>query len=80
MAKTKSIEVTCSEAIISPNTYNLVSVNLSHPDVDSLLENMEKDDLTAYVRDALEPEDIFSETILEKWAEANGYVKQADNE
>lgn len=75
MAKTKSIEVTCSEAIISPNTYNLVSVHLSHPDVDSILENMEKDDLTAYVRDALEPEEIYPESTLEKWALANGYVK-----
>lgn len=26
----------------------------------------------------LEPEDVFSETVLEKWAEANGYVKASE--
>jgi hypothetical protein len=28
----------------------------------------------------IDPEDVFSETQLEKWAEANGYVKATDNE
>lgn len=38
------------------------------------------DDAVTWVGANLQPEDIFSETQLEKWAEANGYVKATDNE
>lgn len=33
------------------------------------------DDATNWISANLSPDDIFSETQLEKWAEANGYVK-----
>lgn len=33
-----------------------------------------------FIRNEYDPEEIFSETQLEKWANANGYVKGGDND
>lgn len=80
MAKTTNLEFTSSRVTIDPYGYNEVTVAVTGPDIDTILENIHKDDITSYAKDAFEPEDIFSETQLEKWAEANGYVKGGNNE
>lgn len=80
MAKTISLEFTGCRVTIDPCGYNEVTVAVTGPDIDTILENIHKDDITGYAKDAFEPEDIFSETQLERWAEANGYVKSTDNE
>ena len=35
------------------------------------------DDIVDWISDAMEPGDVFSESRLEGWAEANGYVKES---
>jgi hypothetical protein len=80
MAKTKEIDITCVSAQITPNGTKSISVSVEEPNVDDLLENIDNDDLTEYVERNFQPEDVFSETILEKWAETNGYVKATESE
>lgn len=80
MAKTKEIFVNCANVTISPNGGRAISVSLDEPDVDGILGDIDKDDLTEYVERNFEVDAVFSETDLEKWAEANGYVKGTDNE
>ena len=80
MAKTKEIDITCVSAQINPNGSRAISVSMEEPNIDDLLENIDKDDLTEYVERNFEVEDVFSESQLEKWAEANGYVKGGDND
>jgi hypothetical protein len=36
------------------------------------------DDIVYWVSSRFEPEDVFSETILDDWAVNNGYIKQED--
>lgn len=38
------------------------------------------DNAIDWIRDNLDPEDVFSTTQLEKWAESEGYVKKDDTE
>jgi hypothetical protein len=75
MSKTKEIFINCANVTISPNGGRAISVSLDEPDVDGMLGDVDKDELTEYVGRSFDPEDVFSETQLDKWAEANGYVK-----
>lgn len=38
------------------------------------------DDVIEWVKNNLNPEDVFSTTQLDKWAESEGYVKQTENQ
>lgn len=61
-----------------------VSINSSilETSIDWIKENMDigsvftDDEIRDYCRDSSEPEDVFSESSLDKWAEANGYIKE----
>lgn len=44
------------------------------------IEDGALDHATAWIGANLNPEEVFPEYKLEKWAEANGYVKGGDNE
>lgn len=75
MAKTKEIDITCVSAQITPNGSRAISVSVEEPNIDDLLAAVDDYDLTEFCERSYQPEDIFSESVLEKWAEANGYVK-----
>lgn len=79
MAKTDSLIINCARADISPYDRNKVSVDLIDLDVTHVLDDIHNEDITEWCQRNLEPEDVFSETQLEKWAEASGYVKSTDN-
>jgi hypothetical protein len=34
----------------------------------------------AWIKDNLDPEEVFAATQLEKWAESEGYIKATDND
>lgn len=77
MAKTKDISFRCVNAKVSANDYRQVTVDIeAEPEqVDSILDDIDDETIKEYVQKTFEPEDIFSETQLEKWAESNGYIK-----
>lgn len=80
MAKTDALIINCARADISPYDKNKVSVDLVDLDITHVLDDIYNDDITEWCERNLQPEDIFSETQLEKWAAANGYVKGGDND
>lgn len=79
MAKTTKIVVACFSAEICVRGREQIDVTITDPDVDEILGEITGDDIDNWVRNNKEPEDIFSTTQLESWAEANGYVKGGDN-
>ena len=76
MAKTKSITFPCASASISPNTGHVVDVDVSEPNVDFILSEIDKYDLIEYVQSNHNPDDIFEQKQLEEWALENGFVKE----
>jgi hypothetical protein len=70
----------CTGINITAVTSKIISVDADDVDPMVILEEMPEEQLIEYVNRNKEPEDVFSETVLEKWAEANGYVKATDNE
>lgn len=76
MATTKSITINCDEAKITPNGSFAVSVEIEGFSVDDLLRTIDEDDLIDWVKRNKYPEDLFSESELEKWAEGAGYIKE----
>lgn len=80
MAKTHTLLVQCGRAEISACDRNSVSVDLLELKISNVLDDIHNDDITEWCQRNLQVEDIFSESELEKWAEANGYVKRGDNE
>lgn len=78
MAKTKSIRFSCEKAEVSGNGSRSVIVDADFPAIEDLLSVIDKDELVNYVYRNFEPEDIFPSPALEKWAEAEGYVKGGD--
>lgn len=44
--------------------------------ISSNLPSSTLDDILYWVRDNVEPDQVFSEKQLEAWAEANGYIKE----
>jgi hypothetical protein len=79
MAKTTEISFNCSGAEIAPYNKNLVAVTVEEPDVATILEGMDEDDLIEFVKNNFSPDDIFYTSVLDKWAESEGYIK-ADNQ
>lgn len=76
MSKTKELPIECMEVRITPNRYNKVSVLVEEPILDDLLANIHKDDIVEwFVGQNFNPEDIFNQSELEKWAESEGYIK-----
>lgn len=75
MSKTKRITVIGSSATIETNTIHTVSMLVEDPNIEDLLSDIETEDLSDYLQANINVEDVFSEKELEKWAEANGYVK-----
>lgn len=78
MAKTNGIEFSCESVHTTSSGRNLIKLEISNPNVDELLSDINEEDLTSYIAQKFDPENIYPETELEKWATANGYVK-ADN-
>ena len=76
MAKTDSLIIVCARVDVSPaGNRNSVSADLVDINVEYVLDDISNEDISNWCQQNLEPEDIFSETQLDKWAEANGYVK-----
>lgn len=77
MSKTKELKIEGSAARIEPFRYgqSKISVTVEDPVIDELLVGIHTDDLIAYVSANMGPEEIFSTTELEKWAESEGYIK-----
>jgi hypothetical protein len=75
MSKTKRITVVDSSATTETNNAHTIQMIIEDPNIDSLLDEIETEDLADYLQANKSVQDIFSENELEKWAEANGYVK-----
>jgi hypothetical protein len=73
--KTEHITINCSQADVSAYDKSRVSVFLNDVDIDSLLDDINNEDIIEWCQKNRQVEDIFSESELDKWAEANGYVK-----
>lgn len=75
MPKTKEIAFTGTEIRISPNRYNGNNIVVEDPNSDEILYGMDNEDIIEWVQGNLDPEDVFPTTMLERWAEAEGYIK-----
>lgn len=76
MPKTKEIEIRCDEARIKSNRYGFVTVIAEDPKIDELISGIHKDDILEWILgEGFNPEEIFTNGELDKWAEENGYVK-----
>lgn len=75
MSKTKEVTIYCIEAHVRPHGYNKVKVVIEDPDVDDALSSFHEDDLSEYVRDNFDCDQVFDKKHLDKWAEENGYTK-----
>lgn len=77
MVKTKEVSFECRNVQVTSRDYYNVNVVIEAEPVhiDSVLDGIDNENIKTYCLEKFEPEDIFSETQLEKWAEANGYVK-----
>lgn len=80
MANTSTLRFSCASVYSSADGSRTISLEISDPNVEELLGEIDEDDLKEYLGRKFEPEDVFSTTQLEKWAEANGYVKGGNNE
>lgn len=81
MAKTYNITIQCAVAEVGRSgDRSMVSADLQDVNVEHILDDIDNEDIIEWCQKNLEVEDIFSESDLEKWAEANGYVKATDNE
>jgi len=80
MAKTKEITFTCTDIRISPQRYNSTNITVEDPNSEEILNGMNKEDIIDWAQSNLSPEQIFSTSELEKWAESEGYVKGGNNE
>lgn len=79
MAKTTDITVKGTSAKVwSRQADGFQVAQVENPDVRHLLLGINTDDLVEYVREYIAVEEIYSETELTKWAEANGYSKSND--
>jgi hypothetical protein len=76
---TENLTFSCASVHVEPISSRVINVEVGEADIDEILDDMNVEILAEYVVRKFEPEDIFSETQLEKWAEANGYVKSTDN-
>lgn len=79
MAKTENITITCNKVEVVPMSHSRVGVELQAVNAESILCGIHREDTAEWCRQNMQVEDIFSETQLEKWAEANGYVKGGSN-
>lgn len=79
MPKTKEITIICDEAKIESTFGSSISVEIDSPKVFDLLDNLDREDIINWLEKNLNPEDVFSTTQLDKWAESEGYIKQSEN-
>ncbi len=42
--------------------------------------NLDLDDITGWINSNLDPDDVFDESILERWADENGFIVNDDYE
>jgi len=75
MAKTKEISFTCEEITSKPDGYRKMKLIVDSPDIDELLTEIDDEDLIGHLQGNFNPEDVFTEKDLKKWAEENGYLK-----
>lgn len=76
MANTTEITVKGTSAKVwsrQPDGFQVAEIE--NPDIRHLLLGIHTDDLIEYVREYVAIEEIYPTSTLEKWAEANGYVK-----
>lgn len=77
MPKPTELTITCGEVRIVPKRNNIVTLTLEDPEMDGLLKNIPWDHVVEFVRgEQVGPDEVFTDEQLEKWAEANGYIKQ----
>lgn len=76
MHKTKKIDVTCDKAEVNPDDRRTVIVSMGNPLIDKILDAINEEDLIKWLQEHKTPEDIFSQTELEKWAAANDFIKE----
>lgn len=53
-----------------------VSVTVTEPNIEEMLESMNAQDLKNYVTGHFDIDELFTEKELKKWAEDNGYIKE----
>lgn len=83
MPKTSELTIRCQVATmvnVNPESSWPVKVEIISPDIKSLLLRVHTDDLIEYVREYIGVEEIYSQSVLDKWAESEGYIKQSDSE
>lgn len=77
MAKTTSLEIECGNATIKGEPYQRILVTIEDPaDIEAVIGQIHEGDLDQWIAQNRNPEDIFSTSDLEKWAESNGYTKE----
>lgn len=80
MAKTKEITIMCDELTVTPNSHHNFQIEIEGFDVENILDHIDDSDLIVYIQSNKQPEEVFSQSELDKWAESEGYIKPTDNE
>lgn len=77
MSKTTSLEIECDNVTIGGNRYQRLQLTIEGPaSVNEILNGIDEDDMNQWIASNRNPEDIFSITDLQKWAESEGYTKE----
>lgn len=79
MANEKDFNVVCQNASLAASSYNQLSISIEGANVRKFIEDLPEDvykEVVEFVWRNNSPEEVFPETDLAKWAEANGYTKE----
>lgn len=77
MSETKLLTITCGEVRIVPKRNNTVTLTLEDPEIEGLLREIPWDDVVEFVLgEQVDPDEVFTNEQLEKWAKINGYIKE----
>lgn len=77
MPKTKQISIETSDEVRITNSRNKTIVHVDAPDIQELLKEIDSEDIVSFIQwDGYNPDEVFEEKQLDKWASENGYIKE----
>ena len=75
MSVTKTISITSSEEVRVKSYHSKTTVYIENPEVDEMLKEVAWDDIVKFVRgEGVDPDEVFTDEQLHKWAVGNGYT------
>ena len=77
MSKTKQISIETSDEVRVTNSRNKTIIHVDAPDIQELLKEIDSEDIVSFIQwDGYDPDEVFEEEQLHKWASENGYIKE----